>query len=234
MLTEIRDRSSGWFAWIIAALIILPMAFWGVQEYASTEARPVIVEFGDQKIYQGQFQQQLLNQQQRATQANPSLANSEIFTSDFYKRGVLKSMIERALVQQIAVDQNYQIGDKQLAALIKDDPIFQTDGKFDPSLYQNYLASSGLFSKKQFEDNIRESSRLAQVSAGYQESALVLPDEIRAMLEIQAEKRTFDLITLNKSQFDDEVEVSEAEIEEYYNANTSNYMEPDRRSIEYV
>ena len=83
MLTEIRDRSSGWFAWIIAALIIIPMAFWGVQEYASTEARPVLVEFGDQKIYQGQFQQQLANQQQRATQQNPSLANSEIFTSDF-------------------------------------------------------------------------------------------------------------------------------------------------------
>ena len=29
MLTEIRDRSSGAFAYFIAALIIVPMAFWG-------------------------------------------------------------------------------------------------------------------------------------------------------------------------------------------------------------
>ncbi len=234
MLTEIRDRSSGWFAWIIAALIIIPMAFWGVQEYASTEARPVLVEFGDQKIFQSEFQQQLANQQQRATQSNPSLANSEIFNSDFYKRGVLKNMIDRSLVQHVAATKNYQIGDEQLAVVIKEDPIFQTEGKFDPSLYQNYLASSGLFSKKQFEDNIRQNSRLAQVSGGYQESALVLPDELRAMLEIQAEKRTFDLITVNKADFNDKVDVSDADIETYYTENTDRYMEPDRRSIAYV
>ncbi len=234
MLTEIRDRSSGWFAWIIAALIIIPMAFWGVQEYASTEARPVIVQIGDQKIYQQAFQQQLLNQQQRATQANPSLASSDIFSSDFYKRNVLKSMIDRALVQHVAADKNYQIGDSQLASLIKENPVFQTDGKFDPALYQNYLNSSGTFSKKAFEDNIRRDSEVAQVRAGYQESAIVLPDELRSVLAIQAEKRTFDLITVNSNQFNDKIEVSDADIASYYAENTDNYMEDDRRSIEYV
>ena len=234
MLTEIRDRSSGWFAWIIAALIIIPMAFWGVQEYASTEARPVMVEFGDQKIYQGQFQQQLANQQQRAIQANPALANSEVFSSDFYKRSVLDSMIDRALVQQISIDQNYQVGDQQLAELIKNDPLFQTEGKFDPTLYQNYLAGSGSFSKTQFENNIRESSRVAQVAAGYQDSALVLPDEVRALLEIQAEQRSFDLITIDKADYSEKVEVNDQEIESYYQANTADYMKPDQRSVEYI
>lgn len=234
MLTEIRDRSSGWFAWIIAAMIIIPMAFWGVQEYASTEARPVIVEIGDQKIYQQNFQQQLLNQQQRATQANPSLASSDIFTSDFYKRSVLKNMIDRALVRHVAADKNYQIGDSQLASLIKDDPVFQTDGKFDPTLYENYRNTSGLFSKKAFEDNIRDTSKISQVRAGYQESAMVLPDELRAVLEIQAEKRTFDLITVNSNQFNDKVEVTDEDVASYYDENTDDYLEDDRRSIEYV
>ena len=234
MLTEIRDRSSGWFAWIIAALIIIPMAFWGVNEYASTEARPVLVEVGDQKIYQNSFQQQLLNQQQRATQANPNLANSDIFTSDFYKRGVLKSMIDRAMEQHVANEKNYQIGDAQLAGLIKDNPVFQTDGKFDPALYDNYRNSSGVFSKKAFEDDIRESSKIAQVRAGYQESAMVLPDELRSVLEIQAEKRTFDLITINSNQYNDKVEVSDEDVAAHYEANKDSYMEDDRRSIEYV
>ncbi len=234
MLTEIRDRSSGWFAWIIAALIIIPMAFWGVQEYASTEARPVLAEVGEQKIYQQAFQQQLSTQQQRATQANPSLANSDIFTSDFYKRGVLQSMIDRALVQHVASSQNYQIGDEQLVSIIRDNPIFQTDGQFDLQVYENYLNSSGLFSKTQFEDQIREDALISQVAGGYQESALVLPDELRAMLEIQAEKRTFDLITVNRTDFIDGIEVSDADIESYYDENTDNYMEADRRSIEYI
>lgn len=234
MLTEIRDRSSGWFAWIIAALIIIPMAFWGVQEYASTEPRPVLAEVGEQKIYQQEFQQELANRQQQATNANPALANSDFFSSDSYKQRVLQNLINRALVQHVAAEQNYVVGDEQLATLIKENPLFQTEGKFDPTLYQNYLNSSGLFSKTQFENNIRENSRISQVASGYQESALVLPDEVRAMLEIQAEKRTFDLITVNKADFNDKVEVSEAEIEAYYNDNTADYMEDDQRSIEYV
>ncbi len=234
MLTEIRDRSSGWFAWIIAALIIIPMAFWGVQEYASTEARPVLAEVGEQKIYQQEFQQQLVNRQQQATQANPALANSDFFSSDSYKRRVLQNLIDRALVNHVAAEQNYQIGDEQLATLIKEDPVFQTEGKFDPELYQNYLNSSGLFSKTQFENSIRENSRISQVAAGYQESSLVLPDEIRAMLEIQSEKRTFDLITVNKADFNDKVEVNDSEIQTYYADNTADYMDEDRRSIEYV
>ncbi len=234
MLTEIRDRSSGWFAWIIAALIIIPMAFWGVQEYATTEARPVLAEVGDQKIYQAEFQQQLSSQQQRAVSANPSLANSDVFSSDFYKKSVLDSLVNRSLVQYVAAEQNYQIGDELLASLIKQDPVFQTDGKFDPNLYQNYLTTSGTFSKKQFEDNIRQSNQIQQVRSGYQESALVLPDELRDLLAIQAEKRTFDLITVNRSDFNDKVEVTEADIQAYYADNTDNYMEPDRRSVQYV
>ncbi len=234
MLTEIRDRSSGWFAWIIAALIIIPMAFWGVNEYASTDARPVIFEIGDQKVYQEQFQQQLANQQQRAIQANPALANSDLFNGDFFKQNVLNSLVNRAMVQHMAAEHGYRIGDEQLATLIKDNPIFQTDGKFDPSLYENYQASSGLFSRKQFEDNIRESSRISQVSSGYQESALVLPDELRSILEIQAEKRTFDLITINRADYLEGIEVSDADIEQYYKDNTSDFMEDDLRSVEYV
>ena len=78
MLTEIRDRSSGVFAWFIAALIIIPMAFFGVQEYASTEARPTIVEVGEQKITQQEYQARLAQVQAQARQSNPSLANSDV------------------------------------------------------------------------------------------------------------------------------------------------------------
>jgi len=46
MLTEIRDRATGWFAGAIAALIIIPMAFWGIGDYAPEGADPVILEVG--------------------------------------------------------------------------------------------------------------------------------------------------------------------------------------------
>ncbi|MFT5572947.1 MAG: peptidyl-prolyl cis-trans isomerase D [Cryomorphaceae bacterium] len=233
MLTEIRDRSSGVFAWVIATLIIIPMAFWGVQEYASTEAQPTIIEIGGQKITQQGFQIQLANAQARAADENPSLANSDIFSSDFYKRQVLDGMIDRAVAEDVAVQHNYQIGDKQLVSLIKQSPIFQIDGEFDKSAYEAYAASQG-YSKTQFEQNTRANTRISQVASGYTESALVLPDEIRSLLEIQSEQRSFDLIKINKTDFIEGIEVSEADIAVNYSENQDLYMEADRISIRYV
>jgi len=233
MLTEIRDRSSGWFAWIIAGLIIVPMAFWGVNEYATTEATPTLVEVGDQKISQNAFQAQLSNAQAQARARNPNLANSDIFNSDFYKRQVLDGMIDRAVIEEIANSKNYQIGDRQLADLIKKSPQFQENGKFDKDAYERYVATQA-FSKAQFEDQTRSNSKLFQVGSGYGESAIVLPDEVRELLEIQSEQRSFDIVTVKQADFVEGIVISDGDISEYYQANTDSFLNPDRISISYV
>jgi len=233
MLSEIRDRSSGFFAYVIAALIIIPMAFWGVQEYASTEAQPVIVEVGDQKITQNFFQQSLGQAQAIAQQRNPSLANSNLLNNDFFKQQVLQDLIERALIEDIADDKNYRVGNEQLATIIKRSELFQKDGVFDSTAYETYVQTRA-YSKTQFEDETRTNSRLSQVTSGYQESAMVLPDEVRELLEIQAEQRTFDLITIKQSDYAADIAVSEADIEQYYTDNTGNFLDPDRISVNYI
>jgi len=234
MLTDIRDRSSGIFAWFIAALIIIPMAFFGVSEYASTEARPTIVEIGDQKIIQQDYQARLQQAQNQARQSNPSLANSDVLNSDFYKKQVLQSMIDRSITSHVANEYNYQIGEKAVDKIISEDPNFQTDGKFDQSLYNVFAASRGRAGAAQIKADIRSSSINQQVISGYQESALVLPSEVRELLEIQAEERTFDLITIKQSDFNDKVSVTGADISEHYNNNIDQYMLPDRTSISYI
>ncbi len=234
MLTDIRDRSSGVFAWFIAALIIIPMAFFGVSEYASTEARPTIVEIGDQKIIQQEYQARLLQAQNRARESNPSLANSDVLNSEFYKRQVLQSMIDQSITAHVASEYNYQVGDKAIDKVITEDPNFQTDGKFDQNLYNIFASSRGPSGASQIRSDLRAASLSRQVVSGYQESALVLPSEVRELLQIQAEKRTFDLITIKQSDFNDKVSVTDADIEEHYNTNIDRYMLPDRTSISYI
>ena len=233
MLTEIRDRSSGWFAWIIAALIIIPMAFWGVQEYATTEPTPTLVEIGDQKITENQFQAQLVSEQQRQRQVNGDQVNNSLLNSEYFKQNVLNQMINRSLIDQIAINENYQISNAQLVDLIKQSPIFQVDGKFDPNAYERYVVTSQ-YSKTQFEDAIRNDNRISQVLSGFQESALVLPDEVRTLLELQAEQRTFDLVAIKQQDYVATVSVSDEEIANYYADNQDNFMEPEKVSLSYL
>jgi len=233
MLTAIRDRSSGWFAWIIALIIIIPMAFWGVQEYATTEAVPTLLEIGDQTITENQYQSQLINEQQRQRQTLGEQANESVLNSTFFKQNVLDQMINRALIDQIAQEQNYQISNEQLSEFIKQSPIFQVEGRFDPAAYERYVVSSQ-YSKTQFENAIRSDNRIGQVMSGYQESALVLPNDLRKLLEAQAEQRTFELVTVKYQDYVDSIEVSDAEVETYYNDNIDNYLEPEKISLSYV
>jgi len=234
MLTEIRDRSTGLFAWFIAAIIIIPMAFFGVQQYASTEARPTIIEIGDQKITQQEYQARLSQAQARAREQNPAIANTDVLNSEFYKKQVLQGLVDQSLTSYIADEYGYQVGDKAVDKIIANDSNFQTDGKFDQNLYNVFAASRGPGGASQIRTDIRSVSRGQQVVSGYQESALVLPSEVRELLEIQAEKRTFDLITIKQSDYNDSANVTEADIAEYYQANIDQYMLPDRTSVSYV
>ncbi|MFT4629301.1 MAG: peptidyl-prolyl cis-trans isomerase D [Arenicella sp.] len=233
MLTEIRDRSSGWFAWVIAALIIIPMAFWGVQEYASTEANPSLVEVGDQKITQSQYQAQLNNEQQRIRQILGDQVDNDLFASDDFKQRILQQMINRALIEQLAVNQNYQIGDAQLVAAIKESELFQVEGKFDTAAYERYVISSP-FTKTRYENSLREDRRLQQVTTGYEESALVLADEMRALLDIQTEMRSFDVIILKPEAYAQDIQVSDAAIAEYYAENQDSFLSEEQLSLSYL
>ncbi len=233
MLTEIRDRSSGWFAWIIAGLIIIPMAFWGVHEYAGSSPEPAIVTVGEQKITQRQFQAQLNTAQQQQRQAMGERANNELLNSDFFKQTVLQRMVNSAMIEQVAEQQNYQIGDEQLADFIKQSDFFQVDGKFDQTAYERYIQSTR-YSKTQFENRVRDDNRIGQVMSGYQNSAIVLPEEVKQLLAIQAEKRTFDIVTLKQKDYVEGVSVSEQEISDYYTENDQQFLDPEKMSINFV
>jgi len=233
MLTEIRDRSSGWFAWVIAILIIIPMAFWGVQEYAGSNAAPSIVSIGDTNITQNEFQARLNQEQQYMRQIMGTQVDSSLLNSESFKNNVLRQMMNRELIKQLADDENYQIGDQQLVTLIKQSELFQKDGKFDQDAYNRYIAQSQ-YSKTQFETQLRDQNRVNQVTTGYTESALTLPNEVRAILELQAQQRTFDIVTVKQSDQLAAVIVEQAEIDEYYNNNQSQYMNPEQMSVNYL
>ena len=111
--------------------------------------------------------------------------------------------------------------------------MFQVEGEFDSAAYERYVLSSP-FTKTRYENGLREDRRLRQVTTGYEESALVLPDEMRALLEIQSEKRGFDVITLKPQDYAQEIQVSDTAIAEYYAENQDSFLNEEQLSVSYL
>ena len=47
MLQLIRDRATGWIAWVIIILICIPFALWGIQEYVSPQGSLTVATVND-------------------------------------------------------------------------------------------------------------------------------------------------------------------------------------------
>lgn len=232
MLENIRENSSGIFAWGIALLIIITMAFFGVSSYVSSEPQPVITKVGDQTITQQQFRFALQNQQQFMQRFMGNNTSIDL-NSDGFKDSVLDSLVNRALIVEAANQSNYQVGDDLLARVIRQNPQFQVDGQFDQETYNNAVAGRG-YSKKQFEDELREQERLRQVNSGFAESSFILPTRLQELVDLRGQQRNYDIVSLSVADYKEQSEIDAQQVEEYYQANLEQFNEPEKVTVEYL
>ena len=52
MLTTIREKAQGAFAWLILIAICVPFALWGIQNYVDTSKETPVASVGDKDFYQ--------------------------------------------------------------------------------------------------------------------------------------------------------------------------------------
>ena len=65
MLQAIRERASGWFAWVLFAFISIPFALWGVNQYFDADPNPPVAKVNGAEIGLNAFQQAYSEQRQR-------------------------------------------------------------------------------------------------------------------------------------------------------------------------
>lgn len=233
MLSEIRDRATGWIAYIIVGIIVIPFAFWGVNEYFAGGEEVVVATVGDAEIQQVEYRRALENRRAQLRRIMGESFQPEIANSPEFRRGVLEDLISQRLLDQHADDQGYRVGDELLAQRIRSNPRFQQDSRFSPEVYRGAVAQMGL-TEAGFEARMRSQLVLEQIRAGIEESAFVTEDQRARLLQQLLQERRFDFAVLAAQGFVEVVEVSDAEIEREYDENSERYRTPERLKVEYV
>ena len=230
MLSEIKDRATGWMAWVIVIIISIPFAFWGVNEYLSARANVPVAEVAGHEISQEDYRQNLQQVRERFRRSG---LNSDYLDSKEFKRKVVDSMVTSALLDLDADEQGYRIGDVQLSEFIRTVPEFQRDGKFDQDAYQRALIASGQ-NAVGFEQRMRRENVLAQIRNSFSESAFITPSERIELLGLYTQKRDYDYALVRPSKFENTVSLSEQEIEQRYNDNRDRYQTPEQIKIQFL
>ena len=236
MLEKIREGATGITAKIILGVIILSFIFAGVGGYINSSADTAAATVNGEEITTSSFEQAFQSERSRMESQlgdtfNQLAANPEYLKT--FREGVLQRLINDKLMDQKVRELGLRISDSELRDTIVNMPEFSVAGQFNNDRYQALLLQAG-FTPAEFRDYLRGQMARQQLSAALGQSDFALPTEATDFLNIQNQTRDARYFEVPASIFEAEVEISEQDINDYYQANIAQYDTDEKVDVAYV
>lgn len=231
MLQSIRDRSSGIIAKTIVGLIAVTFVVTGLNFFVVGDGEVVIAEVGGQEITERQLVSRIDLERRQLLQV---LGDPGAVDEERLRTSVLNALLDEAVVLDYGDQLAFAAPDALVDQVIADVPQFQRDGQFDPVLFDRGLAQAGL-SRLQFRERLRRDLIDYQIRGGVEGSVMVLPKEIERLAQLQAQRRSGELVRIAPQQFEvDPAQFAEADILAFYNDNQTQFMLAERVGLDLV
>jgi len=234
MLQTIHDRLKGIFAFAILIALGVVFVFWGVSFNADsggfTRARGVEVNGREIPVteVQGDYQNELSRMQAMMGDAGvPDELRKTI------QQRVLDQAVRTELLRQRTEELGFQATDTEVLQAIQQVPAFQVEGRFSPDAYHAALRSIGL-SPDRFEAEQRQFVLARHLDRGLYSSAFVLPGELARSVALRDEVRTLGWVQVPASRFESAVELDDAAIAAFYEANQARYMTEEQATVDFI
>ncbi|MDT8406662.1 MAG: SurA N-terminal domain-containing protein [Methylococcales bacterium] len=224
MLTTIREKAQGVFAWIILIGITIPFALWGIQNYFDGGKEQSLLTVGDREFTANEISQ-AINQFRTSTPQAQALGEAQI-----KQRAIAKLIQDEALLQHVA-QQKLAISDATARTFITSLPYFQVDGKFDKQRYEGLLKAQGL-SSAAFVGRIKKALLMEQYQQALTNTGFVSDYELQQFYALQNQTRTFEYAVFNAPT--DLSEPTPEQIQDYYQAHSADFFQPETLTASYV
>jgi peptidyl-prolyl cis-trans isomerase D len=236
MLEKIREGSQGVVAKGILVLVIFSFAFAGVSSYLGTSTDlPVAIVNGDE-VSTSELEQAFQNERSRIEQQLGDMFET-LAADDTYMAGIKQSVLEKLvgdkLIDQAALALGLRVSDEQIKQAIVSEPAFQTDGVFDNNRYQAVLRQLG-YQAVSFKNMMRVDMTRRQLLSALVGSEFALDGEAKQLAEVQGQTRDIRYLTVESSEFLADNSVTDEEARAYYDANESQFLSPEKVSLEYL
>ncbi|MFW5451438.1 MAG: SurA N-terminal domain-containing protein [Methylophagaceae bacterium] len=233
MLHFIRERAQGWVAWFIVGLISIPFALWGVNSYLTGPSDAVTATVNGEPIKQVEFQRAFQQYRDRLRESMGNEFDPDILEGMAVKQSVLDGLIDQKLLLAANNSLGQQVSDSVVNNIIRANPSFQQDGKFDSERYRMALARVG-FSPASYEAQFRQDLLAQELTNNIQQSALVTSFAIDNIVRLEKQTRDIAYGVIAAQSLLEQIEVSDNDVQAYYDANKSNYVAPERLAVDYI
>lgn len=236
MMDKLREGAQGKVAKIILGLIILSFALAGVGSYLNRPARTAVAAVNGNEISPQTLETAYRNERSRLEAQMGESFNQLADNPEYIKQlrhSVLDRLIDQSLVDAKAHELGLRIGDEQIKQAIVSMPEFQNNGKFDNDRYLQLVRRANM-TPEQFRDSIRQDLVRQQLMGALLGSEFVLPGEVTGIDKLYQQTRDVRLVRLAAAKYQEQVQVSDEEIKQYYESHKNNFMNDERVKVDYL
>jgi peptidyl-prolyl cis-trans isomerase D len=233
MLEAIRERTKGWLAKVILALITVPFALFGIDQYLQGAGSNVPIAKVDGEVITvqeyGTALQNLRNRLQSEGQTDLSILDRPEL-----RQSVLDKLINDKLLYTEVKRANFNISDEQLSKYITSMPEFaDADGKFSEETYYQLLTQNQM-TLKGFEEMIRQDLKAQQAREGFASLAYIPDGLADQTLKVELQEREVSVAEIKTSDYLAEVTIEPDQVKEYYEKNKERFQVPEQVQLEFV
>lgn len=159
---------------------------------------------------------------------------------------ILDQLINTEVLAQAAEARGIVASDAEVVEILKRNPDFQKDGKFDVQTYKDVLSSYYRRTAEDFETEVRRQLSAQKLLDLVEQGAVVSEDEVKARYTKEANKANLTYVKFSPSQFADKVPAPkapeldawaaghEAQVAEYYEKNKTNWFQDTRAHVRQI
>lgn len=219
-------------------LLIFPsFVLFGLEGYSSMRDKgAVVATVNGSNILQPELDNAHKIQVDRMRAAMPNL-DAKLFDSSIAKQATLDRLVRERLLQVAAQKMHLNVSDQRLANELQQNPniagLRRPDGSLDLERYRQLLSTQGL-TPESFEAQVRSDLSTRQVMAGLGITSFATSALADVTLNAFYEKRQIQVAKFAASDFVAQIKPTDAELEDYYKANSEKFKSPERADVDYV
>jgi peptidyl-prolyl cis-trans isomerase D len=222
----------------LAFLVIIALAF-GSSDVANTNlfggvsGGDRIAVVGDERVDSAELRMSMTNALDEMRQTNPTLT-MQAFIAQGGLKDVLDQQLNRVALAVFAREHGMRAGDRLVDSELLKIPGFRgPDGNFDQAAFRAAVAQRGLSEKAVRKD--LETGLLARQLLTPIGFSPIMPASIaRRYASLLRERREGSIALLPSAAFAPKGAPTDAQLQAYYRANSTDYIRPERRVIRYA
>lgn len=236
MITKLSKFKDSWLIKVILTLTALSfVSLFGITSYIGSAGKnnPVI-EVGAYKVNKSELNEEYMHELQMAS----NLFGNDVEINEAMKLAILQNIIQKDLVNGILAQTAQKLGVSISDAYVRNVIFSQAefldaDGRFNKEKFNRLLALSG-WNESKYIDTLKQDI-IKQHLVYTMVDGFNFPDFMKSYLEkVANQRKVFKYIVINNDNLKIDREISQEELEQYYQDFAIQFTEPEKRDASFI